>query len=60
MPNFKIIAFLLLGSTDSGGYVKLTPKYMIVGGEGGESNFFLKVPIIFFWYLRTTCTVSKS
>jgi hypothetical protein len=26
MPNFKSAAFLLLGSTDSGGYVKFTPK----------------------------------
>ena len=41
MPNFKIVAFLLLGCTDSGGYVKFTPKYIIVGGEGGVSDFFL-------------------
>jgi hypothetical protein len=31
MPNFKILAYLLLGCTDSGGYVKFTPKYIIVG-----------------------------
>jgi hypothetical protein len=35
MPNFKIAAYLLQGCTDSGGYVKFTPKYIIVGGEGG-------------------------
>jgi hypothetical protein len=39
MPNFKIVAYLLLGCTDSGGYVKFTPKYIIVGGEGGYQNF---------------------
>jgi hypothetical protein len=37
MPNFKIEAYLLLGCTDSGGYVKFTPKYIIVRGEGGVS-----------------------
>ena len=42
MPNFKIVSFLLLGCTDSGGYVKFTPKYIIVGGEGGVSDFFLR------------------
>ena len=42
MPNFKIVAFLLLGCTDSGGYVKFTPKYIIVGGEEGYQNFFLR------------------
>ena len=41
MPNFKIVAYLLLGCTDSGGYIKFTPKYIIVGGEGGVSDFFL-------------------
>jgi hypothetical protein len=41
MQNFKIIAYLLLGCIDSGGYVKFTPKYMIVGGEVGVSEFFL-------------------
>jgi hypothetical protein len=40
MPNFKIVAYLLLGCTVSGGYVKFTPKYMKVGGEGGVSDFF--------------------
>jgi hypothetical protein len=34
MPNFKIVAYLLLGCTDSGGYVKFTSKYNIVGGIG--------------------------
>ena len=41
MPNFKIVAYLLLGCTDSGGYVKFTPKYITVGGEGGVSDFLL-------------------
>jgi hypothetical protein len=41
MPNFKIIAYLLLGCTDSGGYTKFTPKYIIVGGEGGVSDSVL-------------------
>jgi hypothetical protein len=40
MQNFKIIAYLLLGSTDSRGCVRFTPKYSIVGGEGGVSDFF--------------------
>jgi hypothetical protein len=39
MPNFKIVAYLLLGCTDSGGYVKFTSKYIIVGGEEGYQNF---------------------
>ena len=39
MQSFKIVAYLLLGSTDSRGYVKFTPKYIIVGGEGGYSIF---------------------
>jgi hypothetical protein len=30
MQSFKIEAYLLLGCTDSGGYVKFTPKYTIV------------------------------
>ena len=34
MQSFKIVAFLLL--TDSGGYVKFTPKYVIVGVKGGH------------------------
>jgi hypothetical protein len=38
MPNFKIEAYLLVGCTDSGGYVKFTPKCIIVGGEGGVSE----------------------
>jgi hypothetical protein len=41
MPNFKIVAYLHVGCTDSGGYVKFTPKYIIVGGEGGVSEFYL-------------------
>ena len=40
MPNFKIVAYLLLGCTDSGGYVKFTSKYIIVRGKGGVSEFF--------------------
>jgi hypothetical protein len=40
MPDFKIGAYLLLGCTDSGGYVKFPPKYIIVGGEGAVSEFF--------------------
>ena len=40
MQSFKIIAFLLL--TNSGGYVKFTPKYVIVGGQGGVLEFFLR------------------
>ena len=42
MQNFKILAKLLVGCTDSGGYVKVTPKYFLVGGEGGVSDFFLR------------------
>jgi hypothetical protein len=49
MPNFKIVAYLLLGCTDSRGYVKFTPKYIIVGGEGGLSYFYFNVPFIFIW-----------
>ena len=45
MQNFKIVAYLLLGSTDSRGYVRFTPKYSIVGGEewvsGGEKNLLI-------------------
>ena len=45
MQSFKIVivAYLLVGCTDSGGYVKFTPKYVIVGGEGGVAEFFLRV-----------------
>jgi hypothetical protein len=42
MPNFKIVAYLLQGCTDSGGYVKFTPKYIIVGVEGGVSELVLR------------------
>jgi hypothetical protein len=44
MQNFKIVAYILLGCTDSGGYVKFTPKCIIVGGEGGGgvSDFVLR------------------
>ena len=42
MPNFKIVAYLLLGCIDSGGYVKFNPKYIIVGGG-------IRFLIIFFW-----------
>jgi hypothetical protein len=48
MQNFKLVAYFLLGFTDSGGYVKFTPKYIIVGGERGYQNF-VKVSNIFFW-----------
>ena len=40
MQSFRTVALLLL--TVSGGYVKFTPKYVIVGGEGGVLEFFLK------------------
>ena len=30
--------FSVLDCTDCGGYVKCTPKYIIVGGEGGVSE----------------------
>ena len=36
MQSFKIIALLAL--TDSGGYVKFTPKFTIVGGEVGGAG----------------------
>ena len=39
MQSFKIVASLLLGF--SGRKLKLTPKYIIVGGE--ECNLFLLV-----------------
>jgi hypothetical protein len=42
MQNFKLVAFLLVGCTDSGGYVKFTSKYIIVGGERGVSAFLLR------------------
>jgi hypothetical protein len=42
IQNFKFIAYLLLGCTDSKGYVKFTPKYITVGGEGGVSELFLR------------------
>ena len=40
-----------IGSTDSGGYVKFTPKYIIVGGEGGVSDFFLRLQSYSFGHL---------
>ena len=42
MQNFKIVPYLLVGCTDSRGYDKFTPKYIIVGGIGGY-QIFLKV-----------------
>jgi hypothetical protein len=39
MQNFKIGAYLLLECTDSGGYVKFTQKYIIVGVKGGYQHF---------------------
>jgi hypothetical protein len=41
MPIFKIVALILLGCTDSEGYVKFTPKYIIVRGEGGWAIRFV-------------------
>ena len=32
-----------MGSTDSGGYVKFTPKYITVGGKGGVADLLLWV-----------------
>ena len=32
-----------IGSTDSGGHVKLTPKFIIVVGKGGVSEFVLRM-----------------
>ena len=46
MPNFKIVACLLLGCTDSGGYVKFTPKYIIVGGDSNNLKIVPIIPII--------------
>jgi hypothetical protein len=42
MQNFKL--WLKIGSTDSGGYVKFNPKYIIEGGERGRgvSEFLFK------------------
>ena len=36
-------AHCLIGGPDSGGYLKFTTKYIIVGGEGGVSDFVLRV-----------------
>jgi hypothetical protein len=38
IPNFKIVAYILLGCTDSRGYVKFTLKYIIVGVKGVYQN----------------------
>jgi hypothetical protein len=35
--------FMKIGNTDLGGYVKFIPKYIIVGGNGGASEFFLRM-----------------
>ena len=32
-----------MGSPDSGGYIKFTPKYIIVGAEGVVSEFILRL-----------------
>ena len=40
--------YMKIGSTDSGGYVKFTPKYIIVGGKGGVSEFFLRMQSYYF------------
>jgi hypothetical protein len=42
MQSLKVVAYLLLGCSDSGGYVKFTPKNIIVGGEVGVLDFFLR------------------
>jgi hypothetical protein len=42
MPNFKIVAYFLLGCADSGGYVQFTPKYTLVGVEGGVLEICLR------------------
>ena len=42
MQNFRTLGLPLLG--------EFTPKYIIVGGEGGYQNFF-KGAILFFWSL---------
>jgi hypothetical protein len=34
---------LKIGSPNSGGYVKLTSKYIIGEGEGGVSQYFLRL-----------------
>jgi hypothetical protein len=39
-----------IGSTDSGGYVKFTPKCITVRGEGGVFKFF-RLQIYSFGYL---------
>ena len=35
--------YMKIGSTDSGGHVKLTPKFIIVVGKGGVSEFVLRM-----------------
>jgi hypothetical protein len=32
-----------IGGTDSGGHVKLTPKFIIMVGTGGVSKFCLRI-----------------
>ena len=51
MQSFKIVAYFLLVCTDSGGYNKFTPKYIIVRGEGGVSDIFLRLQTYSFGYL---------
>ena len=46
MQNFSIVSLLpdmKIGSTDSGGYVTFTPKYIIVGDKGGVSELCLRM-----------------
>ena len=43
--------YMKIGSTDSGGYVKFTPKYIIVGGEGGVSEIVLRLQTYSFGHL---------
>ena len=39
------------------GYVKFTPKYIIVEGKGGVSDFFKKKAILIFCFLRAACKI---
>jgi hypothetical protein len=54
-----------IGSTDSRGYVKFTPKYIIVGGEGGVSEICLRLQTYSFTHLGPhakfqNCRISPS
>ena len=43
ITTLDLIFIKTLGSPDSGGYVKFIPKYIIVGGVGGVSEYFLRL-----------------